>query len=139
MNLSLEHIRLVQNSWDGVEPMIDRMAELFYAHLFELNPHVKTLFKADMQQQGRRIMDMIGSVVRHLNAVDKMLPSLQESGARHENYGVLPEDYDTVAAAFLYALQQCLGDTLTAEVKNAWVDVFSWMTQIMLEVTDQSQ
>jgi len=40
---------------------------MFYKRLFETAPELKALFKGDMQQQGKRLMSMIGVAVGKLN------------------------------------------------------------------------
>src|SRR5690606_6493503 len=60
-------------------------------------------------------------------------PAVQALGARHVDYGVKDEDYDTVAAAFIYTLEQGLGDVFTDEVKAAWVKVYGVLAGAMKE------
>ncbi len=54
-------------------------------------------------------------------------------GARHVDYGVQNEDYDKVADAFLWTLQQGLGEAFTPEVKEAWVITYTTVASVMIE------
>ncbi|MDP1672415.1 MAG: hypothetical protein Q8L65_04770, partial [Burkholderiales bacterium] len=51
---------------------------------------------------------------------------------RHAGYGVQPKDYDKVGAAFLWTLEQGLGETFTAEVRGAWAEVYGVIAKTMI-------
>lgn len=123
--------RLVQGSWKLVLPISDKAAEIFYAKLFELDATLKPLFKSDIKEQGKKLMQMLGVAVTGLDKLGEIVPAVQELGARHVDYGVKDEDYDTVAAAFIYTLEQGLGDAFTDEVKAAWVKVYGVLAGAM--------
>jgi hemoglobin-like flavoprotein len=124
-------IELVQGSWKKVLPISNTAAELFYTQLFLLDPTVKSLFKGDMKEQGRKLMTMIGVAVGGLSRLDSIVPAVQELGRRHAGYGVQDKHYDTVGAALLWTLEQGLGEAFTPEVKSAWTDVYAVLARTM--------
>jgi hemoglobin-like flavoprotein len=123
--------RLVQGSWKAVVPIADRAAEIFYAELFELDATLKPLFKADITEQGKKLMQMLSTAVNGLDNLEGIVPAVQALGARHVDYGVKDEDYDTVGAAFIYTLEQGLGDAFTDEVRGAWLKVYTLLADTM--------
>lgn len=125
-------ITLVQQSWAKVVPIAPQAAELFYNNLFTADPTLKPLFKGDMTEQGKKLMQMIGAAVNKLTDLDALVPVLQNLGKRHAGYGVLPAHYDTVGAALLKTLEQGLGSAFTSEVKAAWTAVYGVMAQVMI-------
>ena len=126
-----EQALLVKSSWEKVLPISDKAAELFYGRLFELDPDLKSLFKGDMEEQGRKLMRMIGTAVAALDRLEAIVPAVQQLGVRHVGYGVKDAHYDTVGAALLWTLQQGLGDGFTAEVKEAWTSVYGVLAGTM--------
>lgn len=92
-------IELVQSSFAKVLPIADDAASLFYMRLFELDPSLRPLFRGDMEEQGRKLMDMIAVVVVNLRRPDQLVPSMRALGARHTRYGVRDEHYETIGAA----------------------------------------
>src|SRR5215216_3413568 len=110
MSLTQTQIDLVQGSFGLVEPIADTAAGLFYGRLFELDPTLRPLFKRDITEQGRMLMQMIAIAVRSLDHVDTVVPAVKALGQRHVGYGVQPAHYDTVGAALLWTLEQGLGD-----------------------------
>jgi hemoglobin-like flavoprotein len=123
--------RLVQNSFEQVAPISELAASLFYGRLFELDPRLRHLFKGDLQEQGRKLMQMLGVVVKGLDRLDELVGAAQALGQRHVAYGVKDQDYETVGAALLWTLAQGLGAAFTPEVKEAWMAAYKLLTASM--------
>ena len=123
--------RLVQASFEQVKPIADVAAKLFYGCLFELDPRLEALFVDDLEEQGRKLMRMIGLAVKGLDSLDELVPTLLALGGRHASYGVAEQDYITVRRALLWTLEQGLGAAFTAEVKEAWVTVYTLLADTM--------
>ena len=128
-----KQIELVQSSWQQVQPVADHAAALFYTRLFHLDPSLKPLFRGNMEEQGRKLMTMIGFAVNGLSRLDKLLPGLQALGERHAGYGVRDEHYDTVASALLWTLRKGLGPLFDDETKAAWVAAYGALSSVMKE------
>ena len=126
-----EQVVLVKSSWEKVVPISDKAAELFYGKLFELDPNLKSLFKGDMTEQGKKLMKMINTAVNGLDRLNDIVPAVQQLGVRHIQYGVKDEHYDTVGAALLWTLEAGLGDLFTGEVKTAWATVYGILADTM--------
>jgi hemoglobin-like flavoprotein len=124
--------QLVQETFAKVVPISDQAAALFYGRLFEADPTLRGLFKADMQVQGRKLMQMIGYCVGKLDALPELIPAVKELGRKHAGYRVTPADYATVGAALLWTLEQGLGPGFTPEVKEAWTDVYQTLASTMI-------
>ena len=129
--MTSEQIRLVQTSWQAALPIADKAAELFYGRLFELDPSLRPLFKGDMFEQGRKLMQMITVAVKSLTNLDQVLPAVQALGRRHVGYGVTNAHYATVGAALLWTLEQGLGAAFTPAVKEAWAETYGTLAGVM--------
>ncbi len=132
-----EQIALVQNSWRQVEGISDQAAMLFYDRLFTQDPSLKPLFKGNMEEQGKKLMSMIGVAVKGLDRLDTIVPAVQKLGERHKDYGVKPADYDTVAQALLWTLGQGLGDSFDNETEAAWTAAYMLLATTMIEAAGQ--
>ncbi len=128
-----EQKELVKESWAKVLPIKDTAAELFYGRLFEQYPEVKPYFKGDMKEQGQKLMTMLNTAVSGLDNLEGLLEPLKKLGAKHVDYGVKAEDYDKVGAAFLWTLEQGLGDAFTDEVKEAWTVTYGTVATVMID------
>ena len=126
-----EQIKLVQDSFSKIAPIADTAAQLFYARLFELDPDLELLFKGNLTEQGRKLMQMLALAVNSLSRMEQLLPVVRSLGTRHVVYGVRDKDYDTVGQALLWTLSKGLGELFTPEVEAAWSDVYSMFASAM--------
>lgn len=126
-----EKKQLVQESFAKVIPISDQAAALFYQRLFTLDPSLKPLFKGDMEEQGRKLMKMIGTAVNGLDDLNAVVPAVQDLGRRHVGYGVKDEHYDTVGSALIWTLDQGLGEDFTPETQEAWTEVYTLLATTM--------
>lgn len=122
---------LVQQSFAQVAPIADQAAELFYDRLFKIDPNLRILFKSDMTEQRRMLMETLQLAVTGLDAPDQLVPAVRELGRRHKGYGASDTDYDTVGAALIWTLEQGLGPHFTDEVRDAWMAVYGLLAGVM--------
>ena len=126
-----DQIKLVQESFRQVAPIAEAAAQLFYARLFELDPDLELLFKGNLSEQGRKLMQMLGLAVNSLDRMEQLLPVLRSLGTRHVIYGVRDKDYDTVGKALLWTLRKGLGEGFTRDVEAAWSHAYATMASAM--------
>jgi hemoglobin-like flavoprotein len=124
-------IEIVQSSFEKVRPIAAAAANLFYQKLFELDPAVAKLFRGDMKEQGRKLMNMIAAGVHGLSDIDSLIPVLHDLGGRHVRYGVLSRHYVTVGSALIWTLEQGMGRDFTPEVRDAWCAAYELMAGVM--------
>ena len=94
-------------------------------------PALRPLFKGDMNAQGRKLMAMIGTAVANLHRLEDIVPAVRDLGRRHGGYGVKDTDYDTVAGALLWTLEQGLGADFTPATKEAWTICYTVLASEM--------
>ncbi|MDW3096655.1 MAG: globin family protein [Alphaproteobacteria bacterium] len=127
-----EQIELVQRSFAKVVPIAAKAAQIFYGRLFEIAPELKPMFKSNMDDQGRMLMSMLASVVAGLNDLATILPTAESLALRHRDYGVVPEQYETVGEALLWTLEQGIGEDFTTDVRDAWVEAYGALSGAMI-------
>lgn len=125
-------ITLVKDSFRKVQPIADQAAAIFYARLFELDPSLRPLFRGDLEEQGRKLMTMIGMAVTSLDRLDTLVPTVRQLGARHGAYGVRNEHYATVGTALLWTLEKGLGPAFTPDVRAAWTTTYTLLANTMI-------
>lgn len=132
-------IALVQITFGKVEPMARTAADLFYGRLFEMAPYLRDMFPDDLTDQKRKLMSMMNTIVTNLTNLDGLMPAVRTLGQRHASYGVVDEHYAMVGAALLWTLARGLGETFTAEVKDAWLAVYATLSRAMIEASREWQ
>jgi len=129
---------LVQDSFAVIAPIADDAAVLFYRRLFEIDPSLQAMFRGDMAEQRRKLMQMLTAAVKGLDRLDQLVPVVQELGRRHAAYGVADAHYDTVGAALLWTLEKGLGEAFTPETKEAWATVYGLIATTMQQAAREA-
>jgi hemoglobin-like flavoprotein len=136
IDMTPEQIKLVQVSFKSVNAIAPQAADLFYDRLFHIAPNLRPLFPADLTEQKRKLMAMIGTVVGNLHQVDKIVPVVQDLGRRHATYGVKASHYQSVGDALIWTLGKGLGPGFTDSVKDAWTAAYSTLATVMSGATE---
>lgn len=63
-------MHLVKNSWSYVIVNAEEAGRLFYGRLFEVAPGVRHMFKGDISEQSRKLMNMVTLVISKLQKLD---------------------------------------------------------------------
>jgi hemoglobin-like flavoprotein len=129
--LTQAQVTLVQETFAVIAPIADDSAALFYRRLFELDPSLQAMFKGDMSEQRRKLMQMLTAAVKGLNHLDRLVPVVEDLGRRHAKYGVADAHYDTVGAALLWTLEKGLGSAFTPDAREAWATVYGLLATTM--------
>ena len=131
--LTPREIELVQESFALVDPIAEDAAGLFYTRLFEIDPGIKSLFKGDMAEQGRKLMSVLKTAIASLDKFDQLVPVLKIMGQRHLTYGVEFKHYESVAKALLWTLKEGLKDAFTPETEQAWAKAYTALAEVMMK------
>jgi hemoglobin-like flavoprotein len=123
--------QLVKQTFREISPIAREAAEIFYGKLFALDPALRALFKGDIEEQGRKLMQVIGLAVNGLDRLPDLVPVVEDLGRRHVRYGVKVEHYETVGSALLATLAAHFGPAFTAEVREAWATWYGTLAQVM--------
>ena len=89
-SMTPQQVVVVQESFAKILPIAETASELFYARLFEIAPHVRSLFPSDMSEQSRRLMLTLVIVVNGLPQLSEMRPAVAALAKRHAEHGVEP-------------------------------------------------
>ena len=128
-----QEISLVQSSFAKVAPISAEAGRMFYGRLFNIAPEVRPLFRGDLDEQSRKLMQMLATVVGGLNDLDTIVPAAQVLAIRHVAYGVEAAQYEPVGEALIWTLSEGLGDAFDNETEAAWRTAYATLTGVMIE------
>ena len=130
--MNAERKRLVMESWQAIVRQHDRLAIAFYDRLFEIDPPARAMFaRTDMVAQRGKFIEMLGEIVRNLDAPKDLIPSVSALGKRHADYGVREIDYDRLREALFAALGAEAGEGFTDDVRDAWEEAYALTAGVM--------
>lgn len=124
-------VHLVRTSFAELSRHQHVAALVFYQKLFELDPALRPLFKNDIEEQSRKLMAMLGSLIAMLEGQAGLEEELRAMGERHAGYGVRDEHYATVGAALLGMLDATLDRNFTPEMRGAWLALYGAVETFM--------
>jgi nitric oxide dioxygenase len=131
--LSSKQKLLVRESFQSLKEYETSIIVLFYGRLFEIAPETRALFKIDIREQAKKLMDTLQTTVDALDRFEELLPVLADLGRRHVVYGVQPYQYERLRSALTWAMGQALGLEYDRETRAAWDQLLSTVAAVMLE------
>jgi hemoglobin-like flavoprotein len=131
--LTAEKIHRLRRSFARVEQNPVVSALVFYRRLFELDPALRPLFKADIEEQSRKLMELLGWSLSTLNDDGALRETLAGRGARHVDYGVRESHYEVVGQALIEMLEEVLGEHFDAVTREAWLELYGVISEAMIE------
>ena len=129
-------IILVKNSWKifrDIDPLL--IGDVFYSRLFQEHPELKRMFPKNMEEQYKKLIDMLSIVVSRLERLDELTTDIAALAQRHAAYGVKPFHYQVVGKALLWTLQQGLGKDWEADVSDAWLTCYNILSDTMISAS----
>lgn len=131
--MTQEQIILIKKSWRlfrQIDPKL--VGGVFYEKLFADQPSLRRMFRSSVEEQSRKLVDMLSAIVLNLDAMDGLKEEVGALAIRHAAYGVKAEHYKAVGAALLWTLQQGLGNDWTKEAEEAWLLCYSTLSGAMI-------
>ncbi len=110
----------------------DPAARLFYDRLFELAPDTRPLFRNDMTEQGRQLIEALAKIVTGLSSLDAMLPGLCKLAERHVGYGVEDRHYAIVGDALVHMVTVHGGPAIDSATVQAWKTAYALVADVMI-------
>jgi hemoglobin-like flavoprotein len=135
-----EQIILIKKTWRALRDVNPEViGSAFYGKLFTDTPSLRRMFLSKMDEQYKKLMDMLSTIVARLDKLDELAPEIAAMAQRHVEYGVKPEQYAKVGEALLWTLQQGLGKDWNEEVSAAWLACYTMLADTMINASSQKQ
>lgn len=122
--MTTDQVHLIRKSFATLARHEHVAALIFYRRLFEIAPELRPIFKGDIEEQSKKLLEMLAVLIAMLEKPYGLELELKAMGARHAGYGVKDEHYAFVGAALLGMLAEALGENFTPEVRAAWTALY---------------
>jgi hemoglobin-like flavoprotein len=124
---------LLRSSFNTVVERQPLITPRFYEILFTRYPALKPLFgRNSSRAQEQMLQQALVAVIDHLEDASWLASTLGALGAKHVDYGVTAEMFDSVGDALLTTLAEVLGDDWNDRVRGAWVTAYGAIRDLML-------
>lgn len=132
-------IEAVQASCGAVAQRPVRLAEAFYANLFEMDPQLRGMFAADMTDQMQTMTDVLLGAIAQIATRDtaELELTLQALGAAHRTrYGVQNRHYLYIGHALTRAVREVAGPAYSGSLSSSWIALYQWVAAHMVAGAD---
>lgn len=130
--------QLIKESWVAVEPLAEKIAQYFYAHVFYGHPEIREMFPVMMDVQRERLLRAVVRIVQGFDHPEFLMPYLNQLGRDHRKFAVVPGHYEVVGASLLAALREYGGEIFTEEVQQAWIRAYSIAAKAMIDAAEHA-
>jgi nitric oxide dioxygenase len=131
--MTTEQIMHVKNSWKKLRNVkAETIGDLFYTKLFFDHPWLRKMFPAQMDQQNKKLVDMLTYIVLNIDDFQAVKKNIRALAISHEKYGAKPEHYTMVGTALIWTLKKAIGREWSNELEEAWIACYSLVAQTML-------
>jgi len=139
MPLPQESVERLERSFEQLKPNGERLVDVIYTRLFEKAPQVRAMFPDDLTEQRKKLLGAVALAVGSLRSLDKLVPVLEEMGARHVQYGALDAHYPVVVDAMLDAVEEVAGPIWTPELGADWKTALELISNTMIAGAHRSR
>jgi NAD(P)H-flavin reductase/hemoglobin-like flavoprotein len=109
----------------------------FYSHLFLSHPDTRQMFPVSMAHQRDRLFSALGDVVARIDALESLVPILQQLGRDHRKFGTLAAHYPAVGASLLATLEH-FDDQWTPELAKDWTEAYTLVAEVMIAAAEEA-
>ena len=131
---------LVKKTWKifrDIDPAV--VGDVFYSKLFNDNRALRKMFPKDMEQQYKKLIEMLSTIVARLDNFNEVSDEITALARRHVHYGVRPGHYKLVGKALLWTLKQGLGSDWSKDVEEAWTSCYNKLSSAMINAAGYQQ
>jgi len=128
----------LKESWAAVAARGDEVPLFFYSHLFLSHPETRDMFPMSMAAQRDKLVAALGQVVSGVDALDEVIPVLQQLGRDHRRFGALADHYPAVGASLLATLAHFLGPQWTDKLAAQWTEAYQTVSGVMISAAEES-
>jgi hemoglobin-like flavoprotein len=136
--MTQKQIELVKSTWalvSTIDPLV--VGGLFYNRLFEKEPGVKSMFRESIAERSKTLIATLSYIVAKLDKLEDIMSEVRKLARRHTDYGVKPEHYIIAGDILMWTLEQGLGENWNQEVKEAWIECYTIISNAMIASSGQ--
>ena len=127
-----EQINLITQSFDKMWPIRQNLAIQFCDRFFEMDPDARRLFPNDMERLRLKLMDTIAAIVGALENRALLQSIVGHTARHHARFGVSASQYASFGEALIWSLEQQLGPAFTADLRQAWIELYQTVQAEMM-------
>lgn len=130
ITLTSRQKEIIVSSYRDFETDAPRFAELFYQHLFAVEPGIRAVFSKNPTVRVGNLVKMLKIATVSINSLDALVPMLRLLGGT--NCRQRMDYYATIGEELMTTLQQIMGGKYNDEINEAWTTYFGILSEMMM-------
>lgn len=126
-------IELVQRAWGKVTALNNTYVQEVYDELFRLAPELSALFPDHPGLPIAKVSETLNTVITSLEQLDALGFIIRDLGRRHQKFNVQSHQFELLKQAMTVVLARRLEGRFTAELADAWSQMYDEIAAIMQE------
>lgn len=133
MSLSQETIAIIKETVPLVGKEAENVTTRMYEILFSKYPETKPMFDNAAKDQHKKLAGAIAAFAGNIDNLGVLGAAVEKMAQSHVMTQVQPIHYPMVADALITAMGDVLGEAFTEARKNAWVEAYTFLANILMQ------
>lgn len=133
MSLSASTIASIKETIPLINTEAEKVTTRMYDILFSKYPETKPLFANATSDQHKKLAGAIAAFAGNIDNLGVLGNAVEKMAQSHVATHVEPKHYPMVADALITAMGDVLGEAFTDERKNAWVEAYTFLANILMK------
>lgn len=133
MSLSQTTITSVKETIPLVGENAEKITTRMYEILFSKYPETKPLFENAQSDQHKKLAGAIAAFAGNIDNLGALSGAVEKMATTHVATNVLPIHYPMVGDSLITAMGDVLGDDLTEKHKQAWIEAYNFLGDILMK------
>lgn len=133
MSLSQTTIKSVKETIPLVGKNAEKITTRMYEILFSKYPETKPLFENAQGDQHKKLAGAIAAFAGNIDNLGALSGAVEKMATTHVTTNVLPIHYPMVGDSLITAMGDVLGDDLTEDHKQAWIEAYNFLGDILMK------
>jgi len=133
MSLSQTTITSVKETIPLVGENAEKITTRMYEILFSKYPETKPLFENAQSDQHKKLAGAIAAFAGNIDNLGALSGAVEKMASTHVATNVLPIHYPMVGDSLITAMGDVLGNDLTEDHKQAWIEAYNFLGDILMK------
>ncbi len=127
-----EQVQRIRGSFDALTHRVPELVDRFHTRLLAQQPTLRAMFPRDLASHKQDFAAGLRLIVKNIDRLDTLAPTLMDIGARQSRLGITPGHYGMAREILVSTLREMAGPTWSEELSQDWTEALSMAISTMV-------
>jgi hemoglobin-like flavoprotein len=127
-----DQIQRIRASFDALTHRVPELVDRFHTRLLAQQPLLRAMFPRDLASHKQDFAAGLRLVVKNLDRLDTLTPTLMDIGARQSRLGITPKHYGVARETLVSTLREMAGPAWNDALTQDWTEALSGVISMMV-------